>query len=362
LSDANLREANLSEANLTRANLNGASLGGALVREANLSQVNLLAANLKNANFSDANLSNANLMFANFAAADLSGANLGKTDLTKAYLSGARLRRADLSGARLTRSNLTQASLVEAKFIEVDLTGADFSEARMGGTVFASSDLSAAIGLESLDHQGPSPMSMDTLALSGRKLPEGFLRGCGFSDVDMEYAKLYNPGLDHEEIIKILSRIQDLRASQGLQTSPLFISYSSSDGVFVDKLESRLNERGIRFWRHVRGMDAGRMEKPIDRGIRQNPKVLLVLSEHSTKGDWVEVEIREMRKLENEIGYRVLCPVALDDSWKSARAPKRIMEPIGEYEVLDLSAWRNDGKFEAMFRELIDSLDLFDRS
>ena len=63
-------------------------------------------------------------------------------------------------------------------------------------------------------------------------------------------------------------------------------------------------------------MKAGRIETQIDRAIRQNPTVLLVLSENSLNSDWVEHEVRTARGLEKEIGRDVLCPVALDDSWK----------------------------------------------
>jgi hypothetical protein len=300
-------------------------------------------------------------MFANFAGADLSGANLGKAELTKAYLSGARLPRADLSGARLTRANLAQSDLVEARFIRVDLTEADLSEAKLGGTVFADSNLSGALGLENLDHRGPSHISIDILVLSAGKIPDAFLRGCGFSDADLEYARLSNPHLDQEAIAKILSRVQELRATQGLQTAPLFISYSSSDTVFVDKLESRLNERGIRFWHDVHEENAGEMENQIYRSTDRNPKVLLILSEHSIKTRWVEGGLTEMRTLENEMGQKVLYLAALDDSWKFGRGPKRLMEQITDYDVLDLSSWRNTSKFEVMFRELIDKLELFEK-
>ncbi|HEX5836856.1 MAG TPA: toll/interleukin-1 receptor domain-containing protein, partial [Anaerolineales bacterium] len=116
---------------------------------------------------------------------------------------------------------------------------------------------------------------------------------------------------------------------------------------------------GIRFWRDIHDMKAGRIETQIDRAIRQNPTVLLVLSEHSLSSDWVEHEVREARKMEKEIERDVLCPVALDDSWKSSRWPKRVMEQIMEYNILDFSNWKDDVKFDGMFRKLIDGLELF---
>jgi uncharacterized protein YjbI with pentapeptide repeats len=359
LSDADLREANLSQADLTKANLNGANLNNAFVRDANLRQANLLAANLRNANLSNSNIGDANLVVANLEGADLTGANLNKTDLTKADLSGIRLRQTDLSGTKLSRAILTSSNLLEAKFIEADLTGADFSQASVGNTVFVNSNLSQAIGLESVDHRGPSHISMDTFLLSEGKIPEVFLRGCGLSDLDIEYAKLSNPELGMEEIDKILYKIRQLRAARALQISPLFISYSDADSSFVDKVGNSLTKKGIRFWHHIHDRKAGRMEIQIDRAIRQNPRVLLVLSESSLSSDWVEHEVRTARALEKEIGRDVLCPVALDDSWQDSRGPKWLMEEMTEDNILDFSAWKDNGRFEDMFRTLIDGLELF---
>jgi hypothetical protein len=215
------------------------------------------------------------------------------------------------------------------------------------------------IGLESVDHRGPSHISTDTFALSNGKIPEVFLRGCGLSDWEIEEGKLYDPDLSNEEIDKILHRIHDLRAAQALQISPLFISYSHGDSKFVDKVSTSLNKKGIRYWRDIHEMKTGRMEKQIDRATRQIPTVLLILSQHSIKSDWVEDEIHTARELEKEMGRDVLCPVALDDTWKNSHLPKRIMEQIMEYNIPDFSAWKDDSKFESMFRKLIDGLELF---
>jgi hypothetical protein len=200
---------------------------------------------------------------------------------------------------------------------------------------------------------------MDTIHKSKGRIPESFLRGCGFSDADIQFAKLSDPDFSNEEINKILYRIFELRASQAIQISPLFISYSHADGTFVDKLEEQLNGKGIRFWRDVHDMISGRIEAQIDRAIRQNPTVLLILSEHSIKSDWVQHEVRTARELEKEMGRDTLCPVALDNSWKNSPWPKRVMEQVMEYNILDFSAWKDDSKFGNTFNKLINGLELF---
>jgi hypothetical protein len=87
--------------------------------------------------------------------------------------------------------------------------------------------------------------------------------------------------------------------------------------------------------------------------------VLLVLSKYSIQSEWVGHEVEEARKLEKERGQAVLFPVALDDSWKDSRGPKRVMEQIMESNILDFSGWRDKSKFEDMFRKLMEELELF---
>ena len=281
--------------------------------------------------------------------ADLHGANLREAYLTIVNLRGASLGNADLSGANLMGADLTGAWLRKTQF----------TSATIGNTNFANVNLSEAIGLDNVNHSGPSEISTNTLIRSKGKIPEVFLKGCGLSDWEIELVKLYKPDLSNEEINNIQYKMYDLRARQAIQISPLFISYSHADSEFVDMICDNLTQKGVRYWRDIHDLTAGRMEKQIDRAISQNSTVLLVLSEHSLMSDWVEHEVRTARGLEKELGRDTLCPVALDDSWKSSHWPKRLMERIMEYNILDFSEWEDDSKFDGMFRKLIDGLELF---
>ena len=326
---AELTEANLQEADLWKANLRKAKIGRAILKGANLRESDVSEADLR--------------------MADLSGADFTRANLMRSYLADAMLVDANLQRAHLLNANLQHATLRHSKWFNV----------RIGGTIFGGTDLSQVMGLESAKHYGPSNISTDTFVHSKGKIPEIFLRGCGLSDWEIEMVKLYNPDLSNEERNKILYRVYDLQANQAIQISPLFISYSHEDLEFVNKVEKQLNKRGIRFWRDIHDLKAGRIETQIDQAINQNRTVLLILSEHSLSSDWVEHEVRTARELEKNMERDVLCPIALDDSWKSNRWPKRIMEQIKEYNILDFSEWEDDVKFEGMFRKLIDGLELF---
>jgi uncharacterized protein YjbI with pentapeptide repeats len=359
-----LRGANLIEAILMEADLTGADLSGADLTGANLTGVDLQNAYLANANLTRADLKRADLSGASFIGARLSAVDFlmsdpGKADLKRVDITRADIVVVDLTEARLIATDFTDAHLIGVNFNYASLSGSNFRRAFVGMSIFRNSDLREAIGLDEVRHVSPSSISTDTFSLSKGKIPESFLRGCGLSDWEIESAKLYNPDLSNDEFIDIQNRIFDLRNRQAIQISPLFISYSHADSEFVDKVGESLTEKGIRYWRDIHDMKSGRIEKQIDRAIRHNPTVLLILSEKSIKSDWVEHEVRTARELEKELGRDTLCPVALDDSWKDSPWPKRIMEQVMEYNILDFSEWENDSKFEGMFRRLIDGLELF---
>ena len=337
--------------------------------EIDLTLADLMGANLADANLKGADLAGADLTDSNLARADLTGA-----DLIRAVLTGAVLRGTDLMGANLSdvdfrntnlmftdlrRANLTETDLKEANLTGAYLMGANLSNSYMGDTILGNNNLSLSFGLDTIFHLGPSRISTDTIRESKGRIPVDFLRGCGLSDLEIEYAKLYNPDMSNEEINKILYKIYDLRANQPLQFSSLFISYSHADSAFVEKVEQQLNANGIRFWRDVHHATSGRLEKQIDRAIRHNPTVLVILSENSINSDWVQHEVRTARELEKETGRDVLCPVALDDSWKDSHWPKRVMEQVTEYNILDFSEWEDNAEFGKLFKKLIDGLELF---
>jgi Pentapeptide repeats (8 copies) len=91
-------------------------------------------------------------------------------------LAGVDLRGADLQEANLYGVDLQLANLSGAK-----LTGAKFIGPKMGGTILGNVDLSTVHALETVEHQGPSIISTDTLYRSRGQIPEVFLRGTGLT-------------------------------------------------------------------------------------------------------------------------------------------------------------------------------------
>ena len=204
---------------------------------AQLSRTQLSGAHLWKADLNETNLSGAHLSEADLRGADLRNAGLWGADLSRAHLSGAQLFGTHLSGTRLLGTYLREA----------DLRGADLNAARLGATSFGHSNLSDVCGLHECRHQGPSYLDHFTLMRSGH-LPDLFLRGCGYLDWQIEAAKLHQKGLTQQNIIDIAYRIADLKTDDPVQYNSCFISYSTKDEAFCQKLYDRLQEAGIRTW------------------------------------------------------------------------------------------------------------------
>src|SRR5262249_54811549 len=153
-------------------------------------------------------------------------------------------------------------------------------------------DLSEVIGLDSIDHDGPSTIGIDTLFHSKGKIPEIFLRGCGVPDS------------------VIVNRFDLVGAIQPIQFYSCFISYSTKDEDFAQRLHSRMVEEKLRVWYSPEDMLGGRkLYEEIDAAIRVHDKLLLVLTSNSMNSDWVKTEIRKARKAEIKENKRKLFPV-----------------------------------------------------
>ena len=321
LRGANLHDANLTGADLRDADLNLAKLGVADLSFANLGRADLTRADLNGANLSGADLRNA----------DLSLTKLGVADLTLANLGGANLTRADLNGANLSGANLILANLRGA-----DLTAANLSKTQLAGSVFGNVNLTSVIGLETCKHGGPSIIDHRTLERSGH-LPLAFLRGVGLPDSFIEYL----PPL----------------LNQAIQHYSCFISYSTKDQEFAERLHADLQNKGVRCWFATHDLRIGsKILDEIGAAIRLRDKVLLILSEHSIKSDWVEDEVTAGFEEERKRGQIVLFPVRLDEmvmETNEAWAAKLRARLIGDFR-----RWKDHDAYKDSFERVLRDLTI----
>jgi hypothetical protein len=283
---------------------------------------------LINPDFSGSDLHGENFDGINFVGANLSDAALhqatfGGGDLGWANLSGANLREADLGGANLSWA---------------DLTGVDLTGAGIGPTVFASNNLSVVKGLETVSHFAPSTIGVDTLYKSHGNIPEEFMRGCGLPDEFITYARSLVGG------------------AQAIQFYSCFISYSSKNHVFADRLYTDLQEKGVRCWLASKDLKIGdKIRERIDESIRLHDKLLLVLSKYSVASDWVEQEVETALDRERKEKRTILFPIRLDDivmminsGWPALVKNTR--------NIGDFRTWRNAEAYQNAFNRLLHDL------
>jgi hypothetical protein len=332
-----------------RPDLSGADLSGTILSGVSFSGADLSRAILSGADFGLADLTEADLQ-----SAGLSGANLVSADLRGANLMAANLRGADLRGANFVAANLRAANLGEANLSVADLSMADLSAASLdnmdltvaivGSTIFANVDLSRVKGLETLVHNGPSSIGLDTIYRSKGKIPHVFLRGAGVPENFIEYmASLVGTGIEFYS---------------------LFISYSTHDQEFAERLHADLQAKGVRCWFAPHDMRSGKkVHEQIDEAIRVYDKLLLILSPASMESEWVKTEIFKAREREIREKRRVLFPIRLCSfealrDWKlfDADAGKDLAREIREYFIPDFSNWKDHDAYRKAFDRLLHDL------
>jgi hypothetical protein len=68
-----------------------------------------------------------------------------------------------------------------------------------------------------------------------------------------------------------------------------FISYSTKDQEFAERLHADLQAKGVRCWFASHDIKGGRkLLDQIDEAIRLHDKLVLILSEDSMKSEWVK--------------------------------------------------------------------------
>ncbi len=318
------------------ANLSGSYLGGVHFERANLQDANLSRSGLRGANFMAANLNGADLSNTNLWDSYFGNHNVGYADLNGADLSNTQLGGVDLSNVNLSGVNLSGADLGNFNLSNAVLDGADFTDAVLAGTAFGDRDLRVVKGLVTVHHRFPSPLSINTIYLSGGTIPEAFLRGTGAPDTFLEYMRsLVNTPIEYYTC---------------------FISYSSKDQVFAERLYADLQSKGVRCWFAPEDLKIGDKIRPrIDESIRLYDKLLLVLSEHSVASQWVEHEVETAIGKELEGKPNVLFPIRVDQAIMESKTGWASHVRLTRY-IGDFTHWKNHDDYQKGLKRLLCDL------
>ena len=189
-----------------------------------------------------------------------------------------------------------------------------------------------------MKHHAPSTIGFDTMIRSQGKIPEIFLRNAGIPD-------------------SIIEAIPSLVGSlKPVDYYSCFISYSSKDQAFAERLHSDLQSKGVRCWFAPHDMRIGDEIRPrIDESIRVHDKLLLVLSESSLASVWVKKEVETAFENEAQQQKLVLFPVRLDDTVmhtsQAWAADIRRMRLIGDFRQ-----WKQHDEYQKAFTRLLRDL------
>ena len=271
------------------------------------------------------------LASARLSGADLSGASFDLADLSLADARGAYFIYSTARKANMRQINLNGANLTGA-----DMQGADLHSAILLETVLVDANLCGACGLEKCDQPGPSIIDYRTIVRSNG-LPKEFLRGCGFPD----------------ELIATYVALKRGAIS-------CFLSYSSKDDVFVRKLHSALQERGVRCWFAPEDLPIGGKIRPtIDREIVRRDRFLIVLSINSINSSWVEKEVETAFERTYKQKSAFLIPLRIDDAVMNTdeawAADLRRSLNIGDFRN-----WEDPARFETALTRLLRDLNAAD--
>ena len=179
---------------------------------------------------------------------------------------------------------------------------------------------------------------VDVLSLSRchHKIPQSFLRGIGLSDDYIKHFLSFSPN--------------------PLQFNSCFISYSTNDLLFAQKLYSDLQNQGVRCWFAKEDMKIGdKIRDVIYKEIGVKDKLLLIMSKESVNSDWVEEEVVKALAEEKIKGNHILLPIRIDQEVMTTS--KAWAEKIrNNRHIGDFTNWDDMVKYKKAFGGLLRDL------
>ena len=129
----------------------------------------------------------------------------------------------------------------------------------------------------------------------------------------------------------------------------------------MDPLYADLQVRGVRCWFAPEDLKSGdRFRQRIDEAIRLHDKLLLILSEHSVRSDWVREEVESCMEREQREKKNLLFPITLDEAVTNASeasaASIRRQRHMGNFR-----AWKDHDGYVVGFERLLRDLKPSDK-
>jgi hypothetical protein len=135
------------------------------------------------------------------------------------------------------------------------------------------------------------------------------------------------------------------------------LSYATEDQAFAEKLYADLQSKGVSCWFAPHDLKIGdKLRTQVYEAIQKNDKLLLILSEHAVRSDWVEREVELAFERERQPPETlVLFPIRLDDAVMDTNAAWagdiRRIRFIGDFRE-----WQDDTAYQRALQRLLRDL------
>jgi hypothetical protein len=161
------------------------------------------------------------------------------------------------------------------------------------------------------------------------------LRGCGLPDNFIDY-------------------LPSLRGD-AFQFYSCFVSYSTKDQEFAERLHADLQGKGVRCWFAPHDLPVGaRTWDAIDEAIRLRDKLLLILSKASIASEWVEDEVNKAYAEERSRKEVVLFPIRIDNAVISTDEPWAMK--LRDRNIGDFRRWKKPEGYQKSLERLLRDL------
>lgn len=146
--------------------------------------------------------------------------------------------------------------------------------------------------------------------------------------------------------------------------SSCFVSHSSKDEEFAERLSGKLRQAGVRVWYAPEDITPGsKIYDQVKKAIASFDRLLVVLSSHSMRSNWVATELANAISREQREKSRVIFPVSLvpiDEikRWECLDADSGIdiARELRSYYIPDFSNWQDPGSFDQQVQKIVDAL------
>lgn len=352
LSNANLFGANLAGANLSETKITATDLSQTKLMKTDFSRAEMRGVNAQGADLSEARFIEADIKGSDFVGSNFSGADLSRTKMFETNLAGANLSKSSFCGATLSNVTMRFVELAAANFsncrfyscalLYSDAHKANFTGATINGMAFGACRLGHGLGLETIQHEGPSFVDWATLALSA--FHEGSKRFA--PELELFFLRCGVP----KQMLDILPEIM-----KNPQYYKSFICYGEPDHAFAKELYDNLWKIGASCWFYPMDSVPGeRTWGELAQRRKDAEKMIVLCSSKALVREGVLKEIEEQIDEEED----KIIPISLDELWKaegfSVKRGRRDLKPfLIRRNYADFS---DPSKYDESFCKLLSAL------